>query len=67
MTGSIAFVGVNGDMKKQLKTEKKPPNIQIFPATQDGKRLYTKEPRQEEFYVIGTKYLAIFSTKHQNK
>lgn len=47
-------------MKKQLKMEKKTPNIQIFPSTQDGERFYTKEARQEEFYVIGTKYLDIF-------
>lgn len=48
-------------MKKQLKIQKKKaPNIQVFPSTQNGERLYTKETGQEEFYVIGTKQLDIF-------
>lgn len=48
------------EYEETAKDTKNPPNIQVFPSTQESERLYTKETGQEEFYVIGTKYLDIF-------
>lgn len=53
--------------EETTEDRQKPQTFKSFLQPQDCERFYTKEPRQEEFYVIGTKYLAVFSTKHQNK